>query len=217
MSYNPENALIVQSDRTILLEVHAPTASAAREAIAPFAELIKSPEHVHTYRLTPLSIWNARAAGLAVEQMVEALEQYTKYPVPEAITQEIETLGRRYGLTRLFKSEDGCFLLLKVADEPLAELLLREEPIAPLLDQRLSTVSFQVQIKFRGLLKKAFVEVGYPAEDLAGYVRGDALPLNLRPLTQSGQPFILRSYQLSLFQARSWGLIIYRDLDIFSG
>ncbi|WP_339390932.1 helicase-associated domain-containing protein, partial [Crocosphaera watsonii] len=117
MSYNPEYALIVQSDRTILLEVHAPTAGAAREAIAPFAELIKSPEHVHTYRLTPLSIWNARAAGLGVEQMVKALQQYTKYPLPSSIIEEIETLGRRYGLTRLFKSDDGFFLILKVADE----------------------------------------------------------------------------------------------------
>ncbi|CCQ48823.1 DNA repair helicase XPB [Crocosphaera watsonii] len=196
MSYNPENALIVQSDRTILLEVHAPTAGAAREAIAPFAELIKSPEHVHTYRLTPLSIWNARAAGLGVEQMVKALQQYTKYPLPSSIIEEIETLGRRYGLTRLFKSDDGFFLILKVADEALAELLLREKPIAPLLEKRLSPLSFQVPTQFRGLLKKALVEVGYPAEDLAGYVQGDALPLKLRSTAQSGQPFVLRPYQL---------------------
>ncbi len=195
MSYNPENALIVQSDRTILLEVHSPQAEAAREAIAPFAELIKSPEHIHTYRLTPLSIWNARAAGLEVEAMLAALQQYAKYPVPEAVNQEIAALGRRYGLTRIERSGDGFFLRLTVADEPLAELLIREEPIAPLLDRRIDPVSFQVNTGNRGLLKKALVEVGYPAEDLAGYVKGDALPLKLRDVAQSGQPFILRHYQ----------------------
>ncbi len=195
MSYNPENPLIIQSDRTILLEVHSPKAEAAREAIAPFAELIKSPEHIHTYRLTPLSIWNARAAGLEVDAMLAALQKYAKYPVPEAVNQEIEALGRRYGLTRIERSADGFFLLLKVADEPLAELLIREEPIAPLLEQRLDPISFQVNTGFRGLLKKALVEVGYPAEDLAGYVQGDALPLKLRSVAQSGQPFMLRHYQ----------------------
>ncbi|MDJ1184153.1 DNA repair helicase XPB [Roseofilum casamattae] len=195
MSYNPENALIVQSDRTILLETHSLSAGAAREAIAPFAELIKSPEHIHTYRLTPLSIWNARAAGLEVEEMVAALEQHTKYPLPSGVIQEIETLGKRYGLTRLVKSDDGFFLLLNVADEPLAELLLREEAIAPLLNKRLSPISFQVQTEYRGLLKKALIEVGYPAEDLAGYVRGDELPVRLRSLSKSGQSFNLRPYQ----------------------
>ncbi|MEM9272002.1 MAG: DNA repair helicase XPB [Cyanobacteria bacterium P01_F01_bin.143] len=195
MSYNPENALIIQSDLTILLEVHSPKAKAAREAIATFAELIKSPEHIHTYRLTPLSIWNARAAGLEVAAMLNALEEYAKYPVPEAVNQEIETLGRRYGLTRIERAADDFFLLLKVADESLAELLIREEPIAPLLGQRLDPVSFQVKTGFRGLLKKALVEVGYPAEDLAGYVQGEALPLKLRSVTQNGQPFMLRHYQ----------------------
>ncbi len=195
MSYNPENPLIIQSDRTILLEVHSPKAEAAREAIAPFAELIKSPEHIHTYRLTPLSIWNARAAGLEVEAMLAALQQYAKYPVPEAVNQEIAALGKRYGLTRIERSEDGFFLQLSVADEPLAELLIREEPIAPLLERRIAPVSFQVNTGNRGLLKKALVEVGYPAEDLAGYVKGDALPLKLREVAQSGQPFILRPYQ----------------------
>lgn len=195
MSYNPENALIIQSDRTILLEVHSPKAEAAREAIAPFTELIKSPEHIHTYRLTPLSIWNARAAGLEVEPMLAALQQYAKYPVPEAVNQEITSLGRRYGLTRIERSSNGFFLRLTVADKPLAKLLIREKSIAPLLDQRIDPVSFQVNTGNRGLLKKALVEVGYPAEDLAGYVKGDALPLKLRDLAQSGQPFILRHYQ----------------------
>jgi len=92
-----DNALIVQSDCSVLLEVHAPRAEAARAALAPFAELVKSPEHVHTYRLTPLSIWNARAAGLAAEQMVTALREHARYAVPPNVEREILDLAARYG------------------------------------------------------------------------------------------------------------------------
>ncbi len=196
MSYNPENALIIQSDRTILLEVHSPRAEEAREAIAPFAELVKSPEHIHTYRLTPLSIWNARAAGLPINGMIEALEAHSKYDIPEAISQEIRSLGQRYGRAVIEKSEDGNHLLLKLADKPLAELLLREEPVAPLLGKRLSDNVFLVYTGFRGLLKQELITIGYPAEDLAGYVEGDRLPLSLRQMSRSGHPFHLRPYQL---------------------
>ena len=195
MSYIPENALIVQSDRSVLLEVHSPKAEAAREAIAPFTELIKSPEHIHTYRITPLSIWNARAAGLPIEDIIDALRQHSKYPVPDAIVQEIEVLGRRYGLTVIERSPDGFSLLLRVSDHPLAELLARDEQVAPLLSKRLEACAFQVDAGFRGLLKQALVAVGYPAEDLAGYVTGDALPIKLQAVTRTGATFILREYQ----------------------
>ncbi len=195
MSYIPENALIVQSDRTILLEIHAPTAQKAREAIAPFAELIKSPEHIHTYRISPLSIWNARAAGMEVEAMVEALRDYAKYPIPEAVAQEIVTLGQRYGLTVI--ERDGNSLLLRISDRPLAELLSRDKQIAPLLGERVSDVAFKVATSLRGLLKQALLAAGYPAEDIAGYVTGDALSIQLRELTSTGKKFTLRDYQKS--------------------
>ena len=201
MSYVPENALIVQSDRSILLEVHAPSAEAARVAIAPFTELIKSPEHIHTYRITPLSIWNARAAGMSIEAIASALRQYAKYPVPEAIEQEIIALGQRYGLTVIEQSLALPGLVLRVADRPLAELLSRDEQVAPLLGKRLSDLSFWVDASLRGLLKQALVSVGYPAEDIAGYVSGDALPLQLLDVTRSGSPFTLRRYQHSAADA----------------
>jgi hypothetical protein len=171
MSYNPENALIVQSDRTILLEIHSPKAEAAREAIAPFAELIKSPEHIHTYRLTPLSIWNARAAGLDVEAMSEALHQHAKYPVPASVSQEIAALGRRYGLTRLERAEDGFSLRLVVADEPLAEYSGEKKSTGPV-----TLATYQI--------------------------------LTYRPHKEADFP------HFSLFQARSWGLIIYDEVHL---
>ena len=198
MSYSPDNALIIQSDRTVLLDVHAPKADRAQEAIAPFAELIKSPEHIHTYRLSPLSIWNARAAGMPVADMVAVLQDHAKYPMPESIAQEIAALGDRYGLTTLKPSSDSSVLsalVLEVADKPLAELLRRHEQVGPLLGNRLSPTTFAISLGDRGLLKQALLSAGYPAEDLAGYLTGDELPLSLLSNTERGDPFQLRPYQ----------------------
>jgi DNA excision repair protein ERCC-3 len=200
MNYSPDNALIIQSDRTVLLDVHAPKAEEAQLAIAPFAELIKSPEHIHTYRLSPLSIWNARAAGMPVTAMVTALQDHAKYPMPESIAQEIAALGDRYGLTTLKSDRDQTDaalsgLLLQVQDTPLAELLQRHEQVGPLLGDRLSPTTFAIALGHRGLLKQALLVAGYPAEDLAGYLTGDELPLVLRSKARSGHPFHLRPYQ----------------------
>ena len=200
MSYSPDNALIIQSDRTVLLDVHAPKAEDAQADIAPFAELIKSPEHIHTYRLSPLSIRNARAAGMPVADMVTALQANAKYPMPESIAQEIETLGDRYGLTTLKPgSKDNssalCALVLQVEDKPLAELFQRHEQVWQLLGNRLSPTTFAIELGDRGLLKQALLAAGYPAEDLAGYLTGDDLTFSLRTETVAGDPFHLRSYQ----------------------
>lgn len=194
MTYSPDNPLIIQSDRTVLLDVHAPKAEAAQAAIAPFAELIKSPEHIHTYRLSSLSIWNARAAGMPVANMVAALQDHAKYPIPESVAQELEALGQRYGLTTLTagKGED---LQLQVADASLAELLLRHEQVGPLLGERLSPTRFVIALGHRGILKQALLTAGYPAEDLAGYLAGDELYLDLLSTTRSGDLFHLRPYQ----------------------
>src|SRR6185312_8364825 len=101
MQYNPANPLIVQGDRTILLEVDNPLHAEARDAIAPFAELEKSPEHIHTYRLTPLSLWNAAAAGMTSDEMVESLEAYSKFPLPPSLPADLRDLVSRYGRVRL--------------------------------------------------------------------------------------------------------------------
>ena len=193
MSYVFENALIIQSDRSVLLEVHSPRADAARNAVAPFAELIKSPEHIHTYQISPLSVWNARAAGMPVSEMIAALRSHAKYPMPEAVAQEIESLGSRYGLT-VIERGDG-HLLLKMADLPLAELLSRNQAVSKLLGDRSSDLVFQVNAANRGVLKQALLAAGYPAEDLAGYVEGDALAIELRAISQAGSSFNLRHYQ----------------------
>ena len=169
MQYNPANPLIVQGDRTILLEVDNPLHAEARDAIAPFAELEKSPEHIHTYRLTPLSLWNAAAAGMSAEAMVEALETYSKFPLPANLPPDLRELVSRYGRVRL-QRVDGQ-LRLTTGDRPLLEELARQRGVRDYLGERVDETSFAVDDAHRGVLKQALIAVGYPAEDLAGYTR----------------------------------------------
>jgi DNA excision repair protein ERCC-3 len=195
MQYNPANPLIVQGDRTILLEVDNPLYAHARDAIAPFAELEKSPEHVHTYRLTPLSLWNAAAAGMPAAAMIEALETYTKFPLPSNVPSDVQELVSRYGRVRL-ERKDGQLRLI-TGDQPLIEELARQRGVREYLGPRLDDTSFAIDDAHRGVLKQALITVGYPAEDLAGYTAGAALPLSLRAQTLSGMPFQVRDYQQS--------------------
>ncbi len=188
-----DNPLIVQSDASILLETHGPRAAEARAALAPFAELVKSPEHVHTYRLTPLSIWNARATGLSADAMIRALRDYAKYPVPENVATDVRELAGRYG--RVVLSQEGCGLRLSCADRPVAERLARDKTAGPMLSRRLDDRVFEVEPAHRGALKQALVAAGFPAEDLAGYVAGDALDVRLREACGSGAAFQVRDYQ----------------------
>jgi len=188
-----DGALIVQSDASILLEVHSPRAEQARAALAPFAELVKSPEHVHTYRLTPLSIWNARAAGLSADQMVAALYEHARYPVPPGVEQEVVELAARYG--RVVLARDGEGLRCTCSDSITAEFLARDQAAGPYLQNRVDERTFRVDPATRGVLKQALVQAGYPAEDLAGYVSGEPLEFALRGTTASGAAFQVRDYQ----------------------
>jgi DNA excision repair protein ERCC-3 len=194
-----DNALIVQSDCSVLLEVRAPRANEARAALAPFAELVKSPEHVHTYRLTPLSIWNARAAGLAAEQMVKALREHARYVVPPNVEQEILDLAGRYG--RVVIAQDGDALRCRCLDQVTAERLARDREAGRYLTDRTDTTTFRVDPAVRGVLKQALVAAGYPAEDLAGYVTGEPFELSLRERAASGAAFVVRDYQRQAAEA----------------
>ena len=193
MQYNPANPLIVQGDRTILLEVDNPLHAEARDAIAPFAELEKSPEHIHTYRLTPLSLWNAAAAGMSAEAMVEALEAYSKFPLPGNLPPDLRELVSRYGRVRL-KRVDGQ-LRLVTGDRPLLEELARQRGVRDYLGERVDETSFAIDDAHRGVLKQGLIAVGYPAEDLAGYTAGAGLPMAVRQVTSGGLPFHVRDYQ----------------------
>src|SRR3972149_6506320 len=130
-THHPENPLIVQGDHTILVEVDSPRYAEVRDRLSRFAELVKSPEHVHTYRITPLSIWNACAAGVSLVEIIEILTHFSKYPVPEHVIVGIRDFASRYGRLRLIRDEQG--LILSATDEPLAEEISRNKNIVPLL------------------------------------------------------------------------------------
>lgn len=206
MSYRPDLPMIVQSDRTILLEAQHPQFEEARQAIAAFAELIKSPEYIHTYRITPLSLWNAAASGMKPEQVTGVLGAYSKYGVPPTIVRDIhETIGR-YGLLRLIQSEGQLRL---VSSDPL---LLREltsyKSVSALLDAGedslapgTETAAVPVKAYARGLIKQELIRLGYPVQDLAGYHEGEDCPVSLRTTTSSGRPLQLRAYQQEAIDA----------------
>ncbi|HKN35633.1 MAG TPA: DNA repair helicase XPB [Terriglobales bacterium] len=188
-----ENPLIVQSDLTVLVEVDSPGYSEGRDALARFAELVKSPEHVHTYRITPLSIWNARAAGVTTEWIREKLRGLSKYDVPRHVEIEIAEYAARYGRLKLMRDHRG--LVLSISSPALAEELVRHQTVVSLLGRRIEPQEFLVEPSERGRLKQALIKVGYPVEDLAGYLAGEQLEIILRQETRGGLRFRLRDYQ----------------------
>ena len=194
MTSAPPKPLIVQADLTVLLEQASPGADVARDRIIAFSELVKAPEHVHTYRLTPLSIWNARAAGLAGDEIVSRLEEFSRYPLPKGAPEQIQELASRFGLLELRRFGDQ--LVLSVESERLAGELEADTSLAPFWTQRLGPHRLTAANKDRGRLKRGLISIGWPVRVLAGYVDGDELEVELREESQSGQPFDLREYQL---------------------
>lgn len=193
MSYNPQNPIIVQGDKSVLLEVDNDLYQAARDVLARFAELEKSPEYVHTYRITPLSLWNAASTGLDPSTILDGLERYSKYPVPGNVRVDIADYVSRYGRVKLtWRDKD---LVLLSDDTALIAELARQKSLSPYIIARLDDLTLQMEPARRGHIKQALVNIGYPAEDLAGYVDGEALEIQLRLLTAAGMPFALRDYQ----------------------
>src|SRR3954471_6387029 len=181
--------LVVQSDRTLLLEVDHPLAAECRMAIAPFAELERAPEHIHTYRLTSLGLWNARAAGHDAEQVVDALLTYSRYPVPSSWLVDVTDTMDRYGRLRIEKHPTHGLVLVST-DRPVLAEVLRSSKVKGLVGARVDEDTVAVHPSERGHLKQVLLKLGWPAEDLAGYVDGEAHPIALE---QSG--WELRPYQ----------------------
>jgi DNA excision repair protein ERCC-3 len=184
-----DGPLIVQSDKTLLLEVDHPQSGEARAAIAPFAELERSPEHVHTYRLTPLGLWNARAAGHDAESVVDALLRFSRYPVPHALLVDVAETMDRYGRLQL-ANDPAHGLVLRALDRAVLVEVAKSKKLAGMLGATIDADTLAVHPSERGRLKQALLKLGWPAEDLAGYVDGEAHAISLR---EDG--WTLRSYQ----------------------
>ncbi|MFI7586514.1 DNA repair helicase XPB [Spongisporangium articulatum] len=183
-----DGPLIVQSDKTLLLEIDHERAGECRRAIAPFAELERAPEHVHTYRLTPLGLWNARAAGHDAEQVVDVLLEYSRYPVPHALLVDVAETMARYGRLQLVK-DPAHGLVLRGLDIPVLEEVLRSKKVAPMVGDRIDAESVAVHPSERGNLKQVLLKLGWPAEDLAGYVDGEKHPIALAEDGWSLRPY----------------------------
>ncbi len=200
MLHAQDKPVIVQSDKTLLLEVHAQEFAQARDDIAPFSELIKSPEHFHTYRLTPLSLWNASSAGITCEKVISRLNRWSKYPVPQSIEHFIRDTASRYGMLYLSEGPDGQTLCLNCTSDLLYQQLLHY----PVLKKLLTPVGgrvFHLHLLHRGQIKIHLIKLGYPVEDLVPLSKGAHHPITLRSVTASGREFSLRDYQYEAVQA----------------
>lgn len=186
---------VVQSDGTILLEVDHPDYEAARDVLMRFSDLVKSPEYIHTYRLSVLSLWNAASCGLSSQEVIEGLDRYSRYPLSENIRQYIEDTMAKFGILKLFK-ENGD-LVLKSSDPLVMEEVKRSEKMIPYIKETRTDDSLTILPHARGIVKQVLVRMGYPCEDLAGYCDGDPLDIKLRNITSQGRPFFLRPYQAS--------------------
>ncbi|GAA1469418.1 DEAD/DEAH box helicase [Nocardiopsis exhalans] len=199
------SCLIVQSDKTLLLEIDHELAPECRRSIAPFAELERAPEHVHTYRVTPLALWNARAAGHDAEQVVDALIRFSKFPVPHSLLVDIAETMDRYGRLRLV-GDPVHGLVLESSDRAVLEEVVRAKKLKGMLGERLGEDSVAVHPSERGNLKQALLKIGWPAEDLAGYVDGEAHEIDL-----ADGDWELRGYQQEAaesFHAGGSGVVV---------
>ncbi|EQD36549.1 DNA repair helicase, partial [mine drainage metagenome] len=198
--------LIVQSDGTIFLEVDKDLDHMCRDLLSGFCELIKSPEHVHTYKITPLAIWNAASSMISLEGILGSIRQYSRYEMPQNVVSNITDWYSRYGKLRLQKDPENNHsevilgtipdsIYLVSDDISLMQELLSRKSIVPYITKQISPNSFQVRSIYRGRLKQSLIKVGYPVEDRVGYLRGDPLDFSLREITLEGKPFSLRHYQ----------------------
>jgi DNA excision repair protein ERCC-3 len=192
--YRPEAPLIIQSDGSVLLEIHAAEAELARDALARFAELVKSPEHVHTYRITSLSLWNAAGAGLGEADILGALARFAKYDLPGNVTSEIREAISRFGRLVLTKDTASGDLRLRAADDSAARQIAASRRWTGMIGAR-DGLTFVVPAQARGALKQALVHSGWPVRDDAGFAEGLALDVAFRSPTLSGRPFQVRPYQ----------------------
>ena len=191
--------VIVQMDGTILLDVHHEHVEEARILLAKFAELEKSPDHFHTYRVTSLSLWNSASAGHQPQEILHDLRSLSRYEIPVSIQRLIMETMERYGLLELHKGTDG--LVLTAKDEWVLQEVIKHKSIAPLVRNVISPLAVEVPLLSRGTIKVALTKMGYPVKDLAGYAEGEPLSLAIKPHLAGGAPFVLREYQRQAVEA----------------
>lgn len=208
MVYNPTNPIIVQGDFSVLLEAHHSDFETVRSGLAAFADLEKSPEHIHTYRITPLSLWNAAATGQTATEVLEFLLMYVKFPLPNNVCRDIQGYMGRYGLVKLMAypptivegenvkaAVPGEVLYLYSQDIPTIMAIAGHKETKAIFSGQLDEYTLVLPAGKRGIIKQLLVKIGYPVEDLAGYVDGEKLTVGIRDTDITGRKFSLRDYQ----------------------
>ncbi len=193
---DPSNPLIVQSDQTIFLEVHHPRYQEIRDKLSFFAELVKSPEHIHSYRITPLSIWNAASSGVLYDDIKDFLCVNTKYDISPNVYSNIEQYFQRYGKLKLLKTEDENVLFLTSDDQLLLEEIQGYKEISKLILRTDSKKNMYIHLLQRGNIKQKLIDIGYPVDDQVGFSEGEPFYFSLREQLISGDKFTLRPYQI---------------------
>jgi len=191
--------LTVQSDKTMLLEVDNPEFEACRDLIAKFAELEKSPEYMHTYRISPLSLWNAASIKMTAEEIIDGLISFARYSVPKNVINEIKEQISRYGKVKLVKEETGELYIISNEMGFITEIA-NNRAVQPFVDG-MEGDKIRIKKEYRGHIKQALIKIGFPVEDLAGYDEGNKYPFNLRPTTKGGTKFGMRDYQRASVEA----------------
>ena len=203
---NYENPLIVQGDRSLLLDVHAPLAEECRNALIPFAELEKSPEHLHTYKLTPLSLWNAASAGFSAQDAVDVLNKYARYDVPQSVVAWINEVSGRFGKIRLVevpksKDDEEQYLSLQAQSEAIYKEIGANTAVKKMLGTGAAKNTYLIKLTDRGTIKQLLLEAGWPVKDEVALTDGEPLEINLKTQTSSGAPLVIRDYQTSAAKA----------------
>jgi DNA excision repair protein ERCC-3 len=193
VNFNVNNPIIVQSDKTLLVEVNNVLYTEVRDKLSRFAEIIKSPEYIHTYKISPLSLWNAASSGMCFEEIIEILEKYSKYDIPQNVIKDIEDNINKYGKIKILR--DGKDLIIKSEDKYIMKEIANYKAIQKYFKEKIDDVTYKIDENIRGEIKHSLIKLGYPVEDLGGYIEGKAYDMSLRKLTSSGEELLIRDYQ----------------------
>lgn len=191
-----EYPLIIQSDFSLLLEVQNDYFEEVRNSISKFAELVKSPEYIHTYKISSLSLWNAAATGLKLEDILKNLDDYSKYEVPQNVIEEIKIIYKRFGLVEIHKLKgDDNNLVLFIKDANVEKEIISIPKLKKFLVKKIDDRRYKISLFSRGDLKVSFFDYNIPVYDIAGYKEGKKLEIDLRKKTLAGKDLKIREYQ----------------------
>ena len=202
-----DKPLIIQSDRTLMLDVHSPDADACRNQIIAFSELVKAPEHVHTYHISPISLWNAASAGIGADEIIERLDRWTKFPIPANVSNFIKDISSRYGKIKLYPHDEERYLL-KVEDPFIAKSISSDQNLKALVHRTENPCEFEILKYDRGTAKVQLIKLGYPVDDRIPLVKSDPVPINLKAELRDYQKTAVSSILGDMGPGTGFGTIV---------